>query len=200
MTQYIEFFFEFSSPYSYIASKRIESLAAKHDRSVIWKPFLLGAVFKNEGTRSLASYPTKGPYSKRDIERTAAFYGVPYKWPPTFPVVSLNAARAVLWAQQEAPNRALSLIHALYDKIFGLGEDISHIGSVAAAAQSLGLDGERVAAQVKDPAVKEMLKGATDEALARNVFGAPFLFIDGEPFWGNDRLDMADAWMNRGGW
>lgn len=200
MSQEIEFFFEFSSPFGYIASKRIEALAEKHGRSVVWKPFLLGAVFKEEGTQSLISYPSKGPYSKRDIERTAAFYEIPYKWPPKFPILTVNAARAVLWAQQEASEKAVPLIHKLYDTVFAEGQDIAHAGTVAAAGEAVGLDPDAVSAGIKDPEVKAALKAVTDEAISRGVFGSPFTIVDGEAFWGNDRLDMADAWMSRGGW
>ena len=200
MSNEIEFFFEFSSPFGYIASKRIEALAEKHGRMLVWKPFLLGAVFKEEGTQSLISYPSKGPYSKRDIERTAAYYDIPYKWPPSFPVLTVNAARAVLWAQEAAPDKAVALTHKLYDTIFADGQDIAHVGPVVAAAEAVGLDPETVSTRIKAPEIKAKLKAVTDEALARGVFGSPFTFVDGEAFWGNDRLDMANAWMSRGGW
>lgn len=200
MSDAIEFFFEFSSPFSYIASKRVENLAQKHGRSLIWKPFLLGAVFKQEGTQSLMAYPTKGPYSKRDIERIAAYYDLPFVWPPTFPILTVNAARAVLWAQDQSADRSVALIHALFDMAYMVGKDISSFNAVSEAAESVGFNPETVAAEIKQPSIKAKLKAVTDEAISRGVFGAPFTFVDGESFWGNDRLDIVDAWISRGGW
>jgi 2-hydroxychromene-2-carboxylate isomerase len=196
----IDFYFEFSSPYGYIASERIADLAARHGRTVDWHPFLLGIVFKKEGTQSLVSYPMKGPYSKRDIERSAAYHDIPFQWPPVFPVYTVNAARAALWARRETPDRAVALIQAIYRKAFAAGEDIGHVGSVLDAAENVGLDREAVEAAVKSPDMKALLKDETQAAIDRGVFGSPFCFIDGEPFWGADRFEMMDAWLTRGGW
>ncbi len=200
MTGAIDFYFEFSSPFGYIAAERIEAFAAKHDRTVDWKPFLLGAAFKREGTQSLVSYPMKGPYSRRDIERSTAFYGIPFQWPPEFPVFTVTAARATLWTQEQAPENAVSLILAIYRKAFAEGADIGQADAVLAAAQSVGLDRDAVAAGMVSPDIKARLKDENEAALDRGVFGSPFFIVDGEPFWGVDRMDMMDAWITRGGW
>lgn len=200
MAEPIAFYFEYSSPFGYIASERIEALAEKHGREIIWIPFLLGAVFKQEGTQSLVSYPMKGPYSKRDIERSARFHDIPYQWPPTFPIFTVNAARATLWAQEAAPEKAVALIHAIYRKAFAEGQDIGHMDPVMEAAASVGLDPDILAEAVKSAPIKAKLKEVTSGALEKGVFGSPFFIVDGEPFWGADRMDMVDAWLSRGGW
>jgi len=200
MSGTIDFYFEFSSPYGYIASEKIEALAERHGRTVNWKPFLLGAVFKQEGTQSLVSYPMKGPYSKHDIERSARFLDIPYVWPPTFPIFTVNAARATIWAQAQSPDHAVPLIHALYRACFADGKDIGDMDHVMEAAVSVGLDPDQVTEAVKSQDMRQALKDETQAAIDRGVFGSPFLFVDDEPFWGADRLEMADAWLEQGGW
>ena len=200
MADPIDFYFEFSSPYGYFASERVAALADKHDRAVSWKPFLLGAAFKREGTQSLVSYPLKGPYSKRDIERTAGYLGLPFVWPPGFPILTVHAARATLWAQENAPDRAVDLIHALYRRLFAEGVDIGHAGDVVAVAEKIDLDPAALEAGMKSDEIKNRLRAETDAALDRGVFGSPFFIVDGERFWGADRMDMLDAWLTRGGW
>lgn len=196
----IDFYFEYSSPYGYIAARRIEALAEKHGRKIAWKPFLLGIVFRTEGTQSLISYPKKGDYSKRDIERSARFHGIPFRWPPSFPVYSVHAARATLWAQRTQPDRAPDLIHALYRRVFEEGEEIGHRGDVLDVAASAGFDAGAAEAALQSAEIKTALREATQAAIDAGVFGSPFIIADGEPFWGADRMDMLDAWLARGGW
>lgn len=196
----IDFYFEFSSPFGYLASEMIEPLAEKHGRAIRWKPFLLGAVFKREGTQSLVSYPMKGPYSRRDIERSAAYYGFPYKWPPQFPVFTVTAARATLWAQEKAPDKAVPLIHAIYRSAFAEGADIGKPETILAAAKAAGLDPDEVAEGMKSEPIKARLKDENEAAMDRGVFGSPFFIVDDEPFWGVDRLSMMESWIARGCW
>lgn len=196
----IDFYFEFSSPYGYIASEKIVELAARHGRTVRWYPFLLGAVFKQEGTQPLVGYPMKGPYSKHDIERSTAFHEIPFRWPPKFPVYTVNACRAAVWALRAAPDQAVDLIQAIYRKAFDAGEDIGHVGPILDAAESAGLDRDAVEACIKSQDMKTYLRDWNQAAIDRGVFGSPFFFIDEEPFWGADRMEMMDAWMTRGGW
>lgn len=200
MTDSIDFFFEYSSPYGYIASEKVEALAQRHGVSINWHPFLLGAVFKQEGTQSLVSYPMKGPYSKHDIERSARYHSVPFRWPPTFPIFTVNAARATLWAQTAHPEKAVPLIHALYRICFADGRDLGELDIVLEAAASVGLDPDGAAAAVKSQDMRQALKDKTQAAIDRGVFGSPFILVGDEPFWGADRLSMVDAWLEKGGW
>ena len=198
--QTLDFYFDYSSPYGYFASEMVEALAEKHGRVVVWKPILLGAIFKQEGTQSLVSYPMKGPYSKYDIERSSGFYNIPFQWPPVFPVLTVNAARATLWVQQEYPEKAVSLIHVVFRKAFAEGTDVAQVVPVLEAAEAVGLNSDEVAAVIRSQPMKDLLKSETQAAMDRGVFGSPFFFIEGERFWGVDRMDMMDAWMTRGGW
>lgn len=200
MAQPIEFYFEFASPYGYLASEMIEPLAEKHGVEIVWRPFLLGAVFKHVGTRPLTEYPLKGEYATRDMERVARRHGIPYSFPEPFPFMPVPASRATYWAMEHAPDRTVDLIHALYRAVFADRRSIARPAEAAAVAGEIGLDPEAVAAGMADPAIKERLRKVTDDAIARGVFGSPFFFYNGEPFWGQDRMAMLSDWIEAGGW
>jgi 2-hydroxychromene-2-carboxylate isomerase len=196
MAEPIDFYFDFSSPYGYLASTEIDGLAEHHGRSVIWRPFVLGAAFKLTGQRALTEQPLRGDYARRDFARSARLLGVPFKLPEPFPFFALAASRACYWV--EAPSRAKALAKAVYHAAFGEGRDITPVPVVAEIARGLGIQG--LEQGVEQPASKAALRDATDQALARGVFGSPFFFVDGEPFWGHDRLDQLDRWLATGGW
>jgi 2-hydroxychromene-2-carboxylate isomerase len=199
MSEPIDFYFDFSSPYGYLASTRINALAAHHQRKVNWRPILLGPMFKAAGTAPLMHVPLKGPYSVRDFVRTARFLRIPYQQPENFPIGTQNAARAFYWINDHDPLAAHRFAGACYHTYFGRGIDISPVEKVADIAATVGQDRDAALAAMADPVVKERLKNEVDAALARGVFGSPFIFVDGEPFWGNDRLDQVDAWLATGG-
>lgn len=195
----IEFYFDFSSTYGYLGSHRIDALAARHGREVIWKPILLGAVFKVTGLPPLPEVPLKGDYAKRDVLRSARFYGIPYRHPSVFPISTQAPARAFYWLQARDPAKAKALARALYNAYFQQDINISNPADTVAVAVEQGIDGDALAAALNDPAVKEKLKVEVDAAIQRGVFGSPLVFVDGEPFWGVDRFDQIDRWLARGG-
>ena len=197
----IDFYFDFSSPYGFLASEKIEALAAKHGRSVDWHPVLLGVVFKQTGAAPLTEVPLKGDYSRRDMARSAAFHGVrDFRMPSRFPIPSQAPARIVLWLKQRDRALAAKVLHALYRAIFVSDIDISNPEQAVAIAATRGVDAEAARAAINDPSIKEALKVENDRAIARGVFGSPFIFIDGEPFWGVDRFDQVERWLATGGW
>lgn len=195
----IDFYFDFSSPYGYIASTRINALAARHQRHVTWRPVLLGPMFKAAGTMPLVSVPLKGPYSVRDFLRTARLLKIAYTQPEIFPIGTQNAARAFYWLTDRDAMKAQQFAERCYATYFGQGIDISSAETIADIAASLGEDRTAVLAAITDPVIKERLKHEVEAALAEGVFGSPFIIVDGEPFWGNDRLDQVDAWLATGG-
>ncbi len=201
MTANLEFYFDFSSPYAYLASCRIDEVAAAHGRGVDWRPFLLGVVFGIAGTQPLTQYPLKGDYSRMDFERCARRFGLPFAMPADFPKSSVHAARAYYWLEENGADQARGFAKAIFAAYFVDGRDISQAETVLAVAGELDLDRDAVAAGIQEPAIKAKLRDVTDDAIQnRNVFGAPFVFVDGEPFWGNDRLADVDAWLRTGGW
>lgn len=197
----IEFYFDFASPYGYLGAQGIDAVAAKHGRRVDWRPFMLGAAFQTEGTQPLTSYPAKGKYSEHDFARTARRLDVPFSLPEGFPHATLAAARAYYWLKDQDADKARDYARAVYRAYFGEGRKTYEAEVVAdIAAETIGADRGELLAAIQTPEVKEKLKTATFDALARGVFGAPFYFVDGEPFWGSDRLEQIDQWLATGGW
>ncbi len=196
----IDFYFDFASPYGYLAAKRIDGIAAKHGRGVNWRPHLIGATFAATGSRPLVTIPMKGDYALIDMPRTARLHGIPFNPPKNFPFLSVAAARAFYWLDDRDPARARDLAEALYDAAFGAGGDITVADKIVEIAAGLGVDGAALRAALGDPAVKQRLKGEVDAAIERGVFGSPYIFIDGEPFWGHDKLADVERWLETGGW
>jgi 2-hydroxychromene-2-carboxylate isomerase len=194
----IDFYFDFSSPYSYIASEWIEALAARHGRTVAWKPILLGVVFRAAELRPLVSYPIKGGYSLLDIERSARFAGVPLTMPTRFPISTHNAARLFWWLHDEQPERAGAWARHCLRAYFTRGVDLSDALSLRDLASDFGVDASQAADVCSDAHWKERLVQVNEAAIAAGVFGAPHFVVDGEPFWGNDRRVQIERWLEHG--
>ena len=194
----IDFYFDFSSPYSYIASEWIEALAARHGRTVSWRAILLGATFQAAELKSPVSYPLKREYSFLDFERSARFAGVPLKMPEKFPIATQNTARIFWWLDSTDKARASAWARHCLRAYFARGVDLSDAPALRSLCEEFGLDGAQAQDICGDPAWKAALKAANDAAIALGVFGAPFFIIDGEPFWGNDRRAQIERWLEKG--
>ena len=199
MAQPLQFHFDFSSPYGYLAAERIEALAGRHQRSVEWLPMLLGAVFKVTGTQPLTFIPLKGDYTRRDLPRTARYHGIAFRMPSKFPIPTQAAARLVVWQRGLDATRCAPLVKALYRAYFVDDRDISDPDVAASVATAAGLDPGAARAAIDDTAIKDALKRDVDAAIAAGVFGSPFVIVDGEPFWGLDRFDQIERWLETGG-
>ena len=196
----IEFYFDFSSPYGYLASERIEAVAQRHGRTVRWRPMLLGAVFKETGAAPLTSIPLKGEYSRRDMARSARFHGIDgFRIPSRFPIATQAAARIVLALEPASPELATRVAKALYRAYFIDDADISDPANAVAVAARAGADADAMRAAVDDPAIKLRLREQVDAAIRAGVCGSPFFIVDGEPFWGLDRLPQLERWLDSGG-
>ncbi|WP_088348447.1 MULTISPECIES: 2-hydroxychromene-2-carboxylate isomerase [Rhodomicrobium] len=195
----LEFWYEFASPYSYLAAMRIEKAAARRGVDVAWKPFLLGPIFQAQGwpDSPFRLYPKKGDYMIRDLERLCGARGLPFKQSPAFPQNGLQAARLATIGVAEGWGPAFS--RALFLREFGEAADITDRGVLGSALAAAGQDAEAVMARAQDQAVKDALRARTAAAQALGIFGAPsFLTQDRELFWGDDRLDQALDWAARG--
>lgn len=195
----IEFWFDFTSPYSYLAATRIDDLAAKHGRTVTWHPFLLGAIFQKTGGQPPLDVPLKGDYSRRDFARSARFLGVPFRFPARFPLPTQAAARAFYWLDAQFPTLAKPFAQAMFTALFVEGRDISAPEVVLDLAAGLGIEREALSAALASPPLKAQLVAVNQAALDKGIFGAPFVIIDGEPFWGADRLPQIEQWLTTGG-
>jgi len=196
----LDFYFEFSSPYGYIASQLVEGLGTRIGREIRWRPFLLGPVFKATGQAPLVEIPMKGEYSRRDFERSARYHGVTLAMPPKFPIGTVAGVRAFYWIEDRDAARARAFAKTLYAAYFVQGRDIGAPETVIEIAASVGVDAAALQAALADSAVKERAKAEVDAAMAKGVFGSPYFILDGEPFWGCDRIPMLEEWAKRGGW
>jgi len=192
----IDFYFDFSSPYSYIASEWVEAVAARHGRAVRWHAILLGATFQAAELKSPVAHPIKREYSLRDFARSARYAGLPFEQPAKFPIPTQNAARIFWWLHDsKAPDQAVAWAHAGLRAYFTRGVDLSDTTALDALAGQSGLDAAAARSAYTDPLWKDRLKRENDAAIAAGVFGAPFFIVDGEPFWGNDRRAQIEQWL-----
>ena len=195
----IDFFFDFSSPYSYIANEWIDALAARHGRTVRRHAILLGVTFQAAELKSPVAHPIKREYSLRDFARSARYEGLPFTMPLEFPISTQNAARVFWWLQAtQGDAAATQWATAGLRGMFTQGLALHKPEGLAALAASLALDADTVQAVCGDAHWKARLKQANDEAIAGGVFGAPFFKVDGEPFWGNDRRAQIERWLAQG--
>ncbi|KQV93413.1 2-hydroxychromene-2-carboxylate isomerase [Pelomonas sp. Root1237] len=194
----VRFYFDFSSPYSYIASEWVEAVAARHGRRVQWHAILLGVTFQAAELKSPVAHPIKRDYTLRDFERSAHFAGLPYRQPDAFPIATQNAARVFWWLSDQDPARAVAWAHAGLRAYFTRGVLLNDVEALKGLLADSGIDADAAEAAWSDPVWKNRLKAENDAAIAAGVFGAPHFIVDGEPFWGNDRQAQIERWLGSG--
>lgn len=195
----ITFYFDFSSPYSYIANEWIDALAARHGRTVQRQAILLGVTFQAAELRSPVAYPLKREYSLRDFARSARFERVPYVPPASFPIASHLAARVFWWLNDtQGAEAAAAWTRSAFRAFFAQGVALNDPVALRALAEASGLDAAAAEAAWNTPQWKDRLRAVNDAAIAAGVFGAPFFVVDGEPFWGNDRKAQLERWLASG--
>ena len=190
----VEFWFEFASTYSYPAALRIEALARSEGVPIVWRPFLLGPVFRAQGWSDspFNLFPAKGRYMWRDLERICAELSIPFRRPSQFPRNGLLAARIACWFAT-AP-WVPEFVRSVYRANFSEDLDISNVSVLERCLESLGQPGAALIQQAQSPESKEKLRAQTERAVALGIFGAPTLVVGPELFWGNDRLEAAMSW------
>ena len=197
----IDFYFDFISPYGYLAAARIGEIGARYGRPVAWRPFLLGVtVLQVMGIKPLMETPLKSDYLVVDRPRMAKLLGVPLAIPDLDGVNGVAASRAFYWLAERDEDTARALARRLLERLWVEGRDITDAGAVADEAAALGVSRETIEAALGDPRVKDLLRSAVDAAVARKVFGSPFFIVDGQPVWGVDRLWMVEHWLRHGSW
>jgi 2-hydroxychromene-2-carboxylate isomerase len=196
----IEFWFDFASGYAYFTALEIDALAERHGRIVLWRPFTLGAAFKITGATGLSRTPLKREYAQRDWQRLARLKDVPFALPVDHPRVGLAALRAFYDLDRKDARAAASFAKHIIGSYFEDALDIDDPNAVAALGLRLGLDPDLILAGIADPAIKALARKYGEEAVGRGVFGSPWIFVDGEPFWGNDRLPLVEKWLAEGPW
>ena len=199
MASPIDFYFDFSSPYGYLASEKIDGLAARYDRTVDWHPVLLGAIFKVTNTIPLVQMPVKGNYYVRDFASSARYMDVPFRLPEPFPIATQNAGRAFIWLQDHDPGLAREFAHACLRAYFINNTNISEAEKLLELAAPLGVDSAALGTAMNNAEIKERFRKQNEAAIARGVCGSPYIVVDDEPFWGADRLPQVERWLETGG-
>jgi 2-hydroxychromene-2-carboxylate isomerase len=190
MARTLEFYFDYGSPYSYLADTQVEIIAKRTGSSLVRKPMLLGGVFKSTGNASPMTVPQKSKWSAFDMPLWARHYGVPFKPNPFFPVNTLALMRGAAAAQIDG---TFERYHpAIFKAMWVDGVNLNEMAEVAKVLTAADLDAGKIGQRIQDQDVKDRLKTTTDEAVARGVFGAPTCFVDDMMFFGNDRLPFVE--------
>jgi 2-hydroxychromene-2-carboxylate isomerase len=194
----LDFFFEFGSTYSYLAAMRIRAVARDVRVTVLWRPFLLGPIFKAQGlnTSPFNRNPDKGRYMWRDLARLSADLGLPFRRPDPFPQSGLLAARVALIGLADSWGE--TFCERVFATEFGEGRQIAEPSVIADILRGLAVAPAPILARAQSDENKAKLRAETEHAQRLGVFGAPtFITADGELFWGNDRLEQALKWATR---
>lgn len=203
MAKEIDFYYDVSSPWTYLAFTNIQPLAKEEGATIRWKPFLVGGVFNaiNPTMYRMREnpVPARDAWIMKDMQDWARLAGVKIVFPPkVFPVNPVKALRGLLWAKTQGEGKEVALATAFFALYWAEDRDISRDEVIAEAAGRAGLDAARMAQAITAPGVKEQLKANTDEVIARGGFGSPTIFVDDDMFFGNDRLPLVRAALRRG--
>ena len=191
MSKSVEFFFDVGSPTVYLAATQLSKIAGRHGATVLWRPFLLGGVFKATGNVSPATVPAKSRYMGHDLERFARRYEVPFLFNPFFPVNTLALMRGAVAYQQQG--RLDQYIEAIFSAMWVTGKNMNEPTIVAEVLETIGIGAQEFLVAIAAQDVKDKLKSNTEEAVERGAFGAPTFFVGDEMFFGQDRLDFVEA-------
>ncbi len=186
----LEYFFDYVSPFSYLADTQLPALAERTGAEIVYRPFLLGGVMNAAKNAPPTGVPNKGKYMFADIERWARRYGVELNLNPHFPVNTLHAMRAAVAALGD--ERFRDFHRAMYRGVWVEGKNLGDQEALRRAIDAAGLDGAKILARAKEQDVKDTLRRNGEEAVERGAFGAPTFFVGDEMFWGNDRLDFVE--------
>jgi len=190
MARTLEFYYDYGSPYSYLADTQVEAIAKRAGAALVRRPMLLGGVFKATGNASPMTVELKSKWSAFDMPMWAKHYAVPFNRNPFFPVNTLALMRGAAAAQIDG---VFERYHpAIYKAMWVDGINLNDIGEVAKVLSAAGLDAAKIGNRIQDQDVKDRLKATTDEAVARGVFGAPTSFVGDMMFFGNDRLPFVE--------
>lgn len=184
MSSQLKFYYDVASPYSYLAFARIQDVAKASGVSVLYRPFLIGGVFRATNNQMPSSNPARGRYMLKDLKRWSEAYSIPFKFSSSFPHNSLLAMRTITAAPEVDRIR---LAAKIFSAAWVSDQDIGHVDALR---EILGDDAIYLG-HANEQQVKDELRRVTDEAVAVGAFGAPFFVVGNEEFWGNDRLEMA---------
>ncbi len=196
MNRKVEFYYDFSSPYAYIASRRIEKICKDNGAGLEWKPFLLGGVFNEIGSKPAVQIDSKFSFMRQDTEDSAGYYGVDFNFPDLFPLNSVRSMRGAFAASEL--NKLTEYSHKMFSLYWIDGFDLSKPEILGDAVSTIGIEADWFLKRIAEQDIKDKLREETKVTIERGVFGAPTMFIGDKMFWGNDRLDFLDRQLKRG--
>ncbi len=193
----VEFYFDLGSPYSYLAYYRLLQMAEQQEIQIVYKPILLGGVFKATGNRSPIEIPVKGAYSILDMQRWAEYYQIPMQMNPHFPMNTLTLMRILTGVQLLHLEKFEQVLKLLFDAMFGTPQNLNEPTVLAEVLKPSGFSVEDIMSMVQSEVVKQKLITETEQAIQRGIFGAPTFFVGDEMYWGQDRLHFVEQALNK---
>ena len=193
----VEFYFDLGSPYSYLAYYRLLQMAEQQEIQIVYKPILLGGVFKATGNRSPIEIPVKGAYSILDMQRWAEYYHIPMQMNPHFPMNTLTLMRILTGVQLLHLEKFEQVLKLLFDAMFGTPQNLNEPAVLAEVLKPSGFSVEDIMSMVQSEVVKQKLITETEQAIQRGIFGAPTFFVGDEMYWGQDRLHFVEQALNK---
>lgn len=195
----VEFYFDLGSPYSYLAYYRLLQMAEQQEIQIVYKPILLGGVFKATGNRSPIEIPVKGVYSILDMQRWAEYYHIPMQMNPHFPMNTLTLMRILTGVQLLHLEKFEQVLKLLFDAMFRIPQNLNEPTALAEVLKPSGFSVEDIMSMVQSDVVKQKLITETELAIQRGIFGAPTFFVGDEMYWGQDRLHFVEQALNKAG-
>ena len=193
----VEFYFDLGSPYSYLAYYRLLQMAEQQEIQIVYKPILLGGVFKATGNRSPIEIPVKGVYSILDMQRWAEYYQIPMQMNPHFPMNTLTLMRILTGVQLLSLEKFEQVLKLLFDAMFATQQNLNEPTVLAEVLKPSGFSVEDIMSMVQSEVVIQKLITETEQAIQRGIFGAPTFFVGDEMYWGQDRLHFVEQALNK---
>lgn len=195
----IRFYFDFNSSFSYVAAQQIDDIAARYGRDVDWIAVSLAHIFKDQGIAPPPLIPAKFNYLATDFARSCVFAGLPAKLPDSFPPPVKLARLAFWYLKAKDPSLSQAYAKAVTKAVFGEGRGVGTAAEIVAACRDVpGVTEAEISAASSDKAAKQAVVSAVDSAKADGMIGAPFMVLEGEPFWGADRLEQLERRLAEG--
>ena len=189
MIKAFEFYFDFASPYTFLAHKGIRKIEKENSIKVKYMPVLLGALLKLTGVKANIDVPIKGKYMIKDCKLWAEKYNIEFKFNNYFPIITLNLMRCALVAENKGFSQIF--INKVFDAIWKDGLNLNDNSILEKLLKNIDINPKNFLIEAIDLKIKNELKKRTDEAYKKGVFGTPSFIVNNKIFWGQDRLQFA---------